>query len=496
MEIIPLALLGIIILAGLVAFGVGHKGWSWGTIAAAILVLLSATGFLVLAARLDERERTWRAKVRNLEAEIAKERDGMRLDDKGRAEPMPGTLSIAGLEDQRARWYRALERVNTWRGRVWNKNFFHPPEDAKPGRLVLELPEGAAPNPFIHAGSQLFLFDDESADDGGRFLGVFRVSEAKIDQGDLVLSVEPAAAPGDAQRRLWRRDYESVQVFESLPVDRWLAFSRTVQPDDEGDEEAESGPGGSVIAATLPRLRRAKFSDDSSAEDLLKDLEEQLARFEKHETPVPEDEWRPLADSDALPPGRYWASVTFTSAHAMTTKEAGRDEKSLQFEKGDASTLELSTALRLAEEGVVTIRNVVYRRPLADVETALQGSRIPVSPQSTVEVQGWFTMRRILENEVARATQAVSDLKAAKKNAMNTVALLEKEQGDLRDDLPLWKKDATVAADVADAMEVQLTAASEALDRTWEAVIQLGREYDGTMALLQADARKRAGGTR
>ena len=94
-------------------------------------------------------------------------------------------------------------------------------------------------------------------------------------------------------------------------------------------------------------LRKAGGADEASAEDLLIELEEQLDRFEKHETPVPEDEWRPLVEADALPPGEYWAAVRFAFAHALATEAAGHEPGTIQFEKGDSANLPLDTAIEL-----------------------------------------------------------------------------------------------------------------------------------------------------
>ena len=63
MQIVLLGLIPILLLAGIVAFAVGNRGWNWGTIAAAILVLLAATGYTFLAAMLAQRERSWRTIV-------------------------------------------------------------------------------------------------------------------------------------------------------------------------------------------------------------------------------------------------------------------------------------------------------------------------------------------------------------------------------------------------------------------------------------------------
>ena len=48
MGMIPIAFLVIFILGAMVALGIGHKGWSYGTIAAAWLLLLASSAMCVL----------------------------------------------------------------------------------------------------------------------------------------------------------------------------------------------------------------------------------------------------------------------------------------------------------------------------------------------------------------------------------------------------------------------------------------------------------------
>ena len=64
MNYVLLGLIALVLVAGLVAFGVGHKRWSWGTLIAAILVLLAGTGYLYVAARLAAYEWSWTRFVR------------------------------------------------------------------------------------------------------------------------------------------------------------------------------------------------------------------------------------------------------------------------------------------------------------------------------------------------------------------------------------------------------------------------------------------------
>ena len=119
MDLVLLAVIGLVLLLGLVAIGVGNKGWSWGTVAAAVLLLMAATGYLYLAARLAQRERSWRAVV----AKNQKEIDQIT----GAGGPGAAPQSLAALRNQRDPWMRALAFVDTWPGRSWEKASFAPP---------------------------------------------------------------------------------------------------------------------------------------------------------------------------------------------------------------------------------------------------------------------------------------------------------------------------------------------------------------------------------
>lgn len=66
--------------------------------------------------------------------------------------------------------------------------------------------------------------------------------------------------------------------------------------------------------------------------------------------------------------------------------------------------------------------------------------------------------------------------------------------GRINEDLPRWGKDVAAADEVREGLEQRLARATRQLEEAWEAVIQMGRRYDGEMAALQADAEKRAGG--
>jgi len=72
-----LGLVAVFLLAGLIAIGVGNKRWNWGTVAAAILTLLTACGFLVLAARMAAYEWSWRRVVEAKQTRLAEVEAGL-----------------------------------------------------------------------------------------------------------------------------------------------------------------------------------------------------------------------------------------------------------------------------------------------------------------------------------------------------------------------------------------------------------------------------------
>ena len=119
MNILVLAAIGLLVLVGLIAVGLGHKRWNWGTVAAAFLVLLSVTAYLYLAARVAARDRDWMQAVQRYETNIARARDALEPSRRGGLVPIAGQTSLTALEADRDRWRRSLSRVETWRSPGW-----------------------------------------------------------------------------------------------------------------------------------------------------------------------------------------------------------------------------------------------------------------------------------------------------------------------------------------------------------------------------------------
>lgn len=532
MNVVVLALIGIVLLAGLVAAIVGNRGWSWGTVVAAILVLLSAGGYIYLAARLGERERSWRARVTKTEAEIARIREG------GGGKP-----SLAALRTQRSRWSRALDFVNTWRGRSWPALRFTPPRGGRPGTITIELPNDDTDVAPLGKGAEVAVFEKFAAEDAerqGRFLGIFRVQEAVANRGssDCLVSVLPAdapAPPSPTDQALWNRDFEDVTVYESLPVDRWLAFHRILET--QADAVPAAGP-----ARWMPQAQKAP-----QAAAPLEKLERQMEAFGRHDEEVPEDQWADIGAKLAareIPPGNHWATIEFTENARYTRKggfaadagpaatpevptappgdddgpigapgamvepgamitpgdaeepdepagDPGADPtlaspagvisklfKEKRFEKGSEAEFDLETALELQNDRKWgTIKRVRYRRPLVDPFTALRGAAFPpLGEGAAVRSEGVFALKQGLVEEIAEIDQGTARVQRARENVDAQTAAAAEEKTQLEAEITTWDRDVSAADDVATAFDKRLREATLELANLEKAIVSLGRE--------------------
>lgn len=543
MDVVLLAVIGLVALAGLVTIAVGHKGWSWGTVVAAVLLLLSATGYIYLAARLAERERAWRAQVSKNQSEID------RIVGSGTPGLGAEPKSIAALRATRDRWARARDFVDTWRGRRWTGATFSPPRGGKPGSLSIDMPSEEAEAGPLDTGAEVAVFDDADVGSGGRFLGLFRVVKAVAAKGaeNCVLSIMPASAPdepGPDETALWTRNDVDVTVFETLPADRWLAFHRMPIP--------AAGAAGEAIDADarwLPRARKA------ATDDLLGALEEEIDAVKRHEQPVPEEQWETLfrqiaaekknrAESTLLP-GRFWATVEFTRNVKFTKKEqftaddappderpAGEDDeedeeigapgatiepgapvgggepsgdaspldptagavtnrfKQRRYTAGEKADFDLETALELQDDKQwAKITGVVERRPLTDPYTAIRGSRFePFAGDDKKPVaiasEGIDALRRGLITEMASIDEAVAKVAASRENVTRQAAAAAEQKRQLDEDKAGWQRDEEASAGVALAFDERLKAATIELAAVETTIVRLGQELDQSAAKL------------
>ncbi len=503
MEIIVLAVVGLLLLTGLITFGMGNKGWSWGTLAAAILVLLASTTYLYFAARIAERERAWTKVVKKYEADVLRARDATTIGPQGKPQPLPDERSLDVLATERARWQRAFDRIDTWHGRRWGQGSFEPPQAGKPGSLTLAEAEPATepaaaadaepaaaegekkaakePQPPLNVGAQVAVFDDTAVEEGGSFLGVFRVVEVAFDAASRksTLSIVPAVDPDARDVALWKKSYDTVSVYEDLPVDRWLAFYRTSA---KGEDSGSDG--------VMPEPER------TDPKDLLEKLEEQYERFEQHEAEVTEDP-RELArkvESGEAAPGRYWAEVEFEGEHQLDEKVveqikallqpdfADEDRIKTTFEPGEKATFDLQTALAL--EGTAKILRVIDRRPLADAFTTLLGGKL--LPDADVRADGIASLRRTLQGEIAALEEATARLESAAQNVAGQRKTFTAEQEDLSADKAQWTQDVTAADETMQAFQRRLEQLTGELDGALRSIGGLGQELTAAQGRLAA----------
>lgn len=483
-ETILLAVLFVVLLGGLVSLGIGHRRWSIGTVVAGFLVLLAAVTYLYFAAQLAHRERAWARKVADYQARLAKAEHDRQGDP--RAEGWEeGPESLGRLRSKRDRWRRGLDRIDTWRDRHWDKASFQPPkDDASPGRIELAAEGNAEDSPPIGVGAHVFLFDMAPFEEGGVYLGEFLVQATAFDEAGKrhVLTVVQTSPRDAYDTQVLRAPHDSVTVYETLPVDRWLAFYRSrerriddaeaIEPDkqdpDKIREVLESSPQvGSLVQ---------RFVDT----------------FRQHEKDVPRDEWKSaeVAAEAADKPGTVWAEVEFTKPHSFLAEGAAAAADSgpkQDFEPGERMEFDLQTARDLEDDrSVATIRRVFRRRPLTDALTLLHGARSPGG--DGVAVEGTATLLSILRDELAALERSNARLKASIDAAQANTDDEKKVVNELRRDLTgtdaagkvvdanHWRHDVEEAERLAAAFQRELDATDRALREAEAAIVERGRE--------------------
>lgn len=469
-HILLLAALTLVILGGLVSLGMGHRRWSIGTVVAGFLVLVAAAAYLYLGARLAVRDRDWRTRIKKYQNDIARVRDDQTPDAAGRyTPPGGGPQSLERLREDRDRWQRGLDRVETWHGRVWRNASFQPPRDeATPGRVELAAEANAEDTPPIGVGSHVFLFDTIPFEDGGSYIGEFLVQAQGFDQATKrhSLTVVQTNPRDEYDQRVLARAHDSVMVFEDLPVDRWLAFYRSRRP-----------------AAGAPLPEPAKEDAEKVRGQLGSLVEDFVKSFEQHEEDLPKDEWAAAEAEAAELPGTLWAEVEFTKPHSFgAADEAAAPEEGPKrdFEPGDRVEFDLQTAIGLRDsDGAVTIERVFKRRQLTDALTLLHGSLAPVG--DGIRADGAPTLMRMLQDEIAALDRSQKRLQAAQAAAdANTKDDLDVAR-QLEQDLASWRRDSAAAADLVTGFERERDRTQSALEAAEKAIVASGRELTAAM---------------
>lgn len=502
--IVFLALVSLLLLTALIAFGVGHKRWSWVSVAASFLVALTLAGYLYLAARLLHFEWQWVQVARNTLIRIDEVRDANRPsqdpENPGRLERIADAKSIAELRQERERWERALERTSNWRGRHWDKASFKPPaNDGETGTLELpppraaddesDLPDPAAdpaaagePAPAraasvpLDPGATVYVFDETPAEDGGLYLGAFRVEGVATDEttGRLTLTVTQTAPRDEYDRRAWSRVYDGmVTVYDTLPLDRWLAFSETVRaaPGDDVDQQIAPQP--------------AKKSEEQLAELVPEPFRDEV---ERHAVSVARARGRELVD-----PADWQALRTAVAAGERLTGEAWAEfefndqvelDAFLRIERDGTpealtAEVELGKAFELADEGKGKILKVFCRRRLIDAETLVHGAVVPGGKDAAdLMTDGLTTLMQRLQQDIAALDAANERLAATQNNVAAERAVVRGQADELAADLVVWERDVAAATRLATAFEEEAARAAKRLEATERTLVELGRELD------------------
>ena len=573
MPLVPLIILALVFLVGAVALAIGHKGWHWATVTAAWLVLLTSIGAFFLVGMVGKREQEWRRLVGAYQGSIARERDALVAQGGANLRPDPTLKSLSTLEDERDRWSRVRDRINTWRGRHWDDALFVPPADGRPGSVTINGLE----NSTIHPGAEFYLFDATPIEQGGRFLGAFRVET--VDKNVFAVSAISAPDAADQKALAQPRDGKVI-VYEDLPVDRSFAFYRTPVPAAPADGSTDA-PAPASTDGTVPAAAK------TDPGEMLRHLERKLEELRLHETALgdaagpaaeaggdaagavpagdpaadpaadptggtvvadgdpppgatrtvpdpslsetpplgvrwarvvfaspfdytwpdgtvtnfaagevlpalPADQVAVLRERGAdftstwsIPPGLYWAKVEFRQAHTLPRAQG----EALEFAEGAKATFDLDSAKALAEQGVVTIESVVFRRPLSDGNVALRGAGVQntAGRPLAIDVNGLVVIRRILEEEKRAIDSSIAQLRNAKESTQSEIALRREEAGELEDDLGHWATDVAESQRTAEAFAARVSQARRELSGLETAIVALGREFTaGTSALVEA----------
>lgn len=518
-----LGLVAVSLLAGLIALGVGNRGWSWGTVAAAILTLLMAAGYLVVASRMAAYESSWVTFVRDKQTRLAEVRDGL-VPEKpgGRLVPAPGTKPLDALADERARWQRAFDRIDSWQSRRWAHCTFEPPvlgDKPRNGTIEIDLaprpadaaagdaaagadpgepaaqpaeapPAGAAAGDDAGAGggapldpgAVVYLFDERPIDEGGRYLGAMRVLDVKTDpiRHVCTLEVTPTEPPDAYDRQAWDGGYEKcVSVFDALPGDRWLAFSTTPADADDG--------------GVMPAPARRSIEE---LETLLAGDEALAAEVERHEVETidDKDEWpriRARLDAGEELPGRYWATVKLEKDVTAFGEQLadGVDERAKrELLAGTEAEFDLQTAFTLQEGGFGTIEQVRERRPLRDGGTRLYGGLVGRPARDgdadAIAADGIAGLAAAARREIDQLQESIRQLEAAQASVRGEAEATAKRRESYAADLRSWVRDAAEAERIAAAFDAELRESSTRLKVVTGDVIELGRDLRTAIGAL------------
>lgn len=296
-------------------------------------ILFAALGLFVLAAAVANARHAWMRRARveyeqplaQVRQQVDEMRDGDPLETLQSAKTNP-RLSLAllrvGLHDV------LVDRGRVWRGCV--------PQGSDQQGVRVAVPQlldaqGQPVSPGLRPQSRVFAFEEKAAEQGGGYLGEYRVTAVDETQTNVVLFPVLALSPRQQQRLLNSvRDQEPWILFEIMPRDSHAYFSRADQPFLPGIDEAG-------LRAMMPNV-----PDDV------------ISQYVRHGGPAEDDD----------PPDRVLVEVRFVRETAMALDDQGRE--TVRFAPGQTLLLDLNTATEQIRLGNAEEVGRRYNRELRD----------------------------------------------------------------------------------------------------------------------------------
>ena len=235
--------MGIAIVLVLVSLSIllAYMGWRTWHIANTILavgILWSSMGFFYLAARVLKTHQAWGVAVRNLEGQLRTANE-----ETHRLREGDPTSSEIGVREARAR----LGRLIVTRGRVWY-GVTVDKRDPQGGATV-SVP---APAPHLIVPKLVvFVFEPGNADNPGRYVGEFHVTDVK----DKTLELAPALTLTDDERQLLAQSNGPWNLYGMMPLDDPRVYAALA------DAEKQKLPAELAAELTDPKRPLEKLTD-------------------------------------------------------------------------------------------------------------------------------------------------------------------------------------------------------------------------------------------
>ncbi len=213
MALILQIVLAIVLLLGLVSVFLSAKNWHWSQFVLILFIMLTSVGFLILAAETMRIHRGLRAKLPQMEADLA------RLE-------LSNEQLLRGVQDDQAgivQLEHRLQMLTRERGRAWRQVA---PAGAlnEKGQIAVAI---ANPKPHgLDAETIVYLFESGNADpanpsEGRQFLGEFKVVESR----DTGVVLEPMQLLDQRTGERLARSEGPWSLYESMPSDRYKTFA-------------------------------------------------------------------------------------------------------------------------------------------------------------------------------------------------------------------------------------------------------------------------------